>query len=105
MILMRETSITKGHWKGWAQKIETFLGPEICILAFVGTGSLVGWLIKAKPLPTTEREERLFASRMVVECGAIYDIQKSIFFTFLLFHAAQKAGRHQIVETIELEKP
>ncbi len=30
MILMRVTSIHKGHWKGWAlKKIGTFMGPEI----------------------------------------------------------------------------
>ncbi len=28
MILMRATSVTKGHWKWWALKIETFFGPR-----------------------------------------------------------------------------
>ncbi len=29
MILMRGNMHNKGHWKGWALKIETFLGPEM----------------------------------------------------------------------------
>jgi hypothetical protein len=29
MILMRAISYYKGHWKGWALKIGTFLGPEM----------------------------------------------------------------------------
>jgi hypothetical protein len=29
MVLRRARSITRGHWKGWALEIQTFLGPEM----------------------------------------------------------------------------
>jgi hypothetical protein len=31
LILMRATSHYNGHWKGWALKIKTFLGPEMAM--------------------------------------------------------------------------
>jgi hypothetical protein len=41
MVLRGATSLQdKGHWKGWALKIETFLGPEMALASLVPFGPI-----------------------------------------------------------------
>ncbi len=101
MMLTRATSISRATGRRGLENRD-FLGPEICMVAFVGTGSLVantgktstyhrererkdcvsrgGWLWNAEPITTHKKKDNLYFS--VVPC------------------CTQKAGRHQIVETI-----